>query len=266
MTQELFHYYGFSAPPFTKELPIAELQQLPSVEQALSSLQMLVSTKGIGVVTGKSGTGKSSLLRLLNEQLHPGLYKGFYICHTSVGVLEFYTHLCTAFGLEPSGKRAIMFRRLKDRIMHLSSNAKRHPVLMIDEASLLNNDILREIRLLTNFEMDSYNAMTIILCGQESLLQKFGLSILEPLANSITVSVSLSGLKKEETFAYVDQRLKATGVHTELFTKNALSLIHDASAGIIRTINTIANGALLNAWFSKSLQVEAEHVQSVIKR
>lgn len=259
-------YFGFSDPPFTKELPVAALQQLPSVEQALASLNMLVSTKGIGVLTGKSGTGKTSLLRLLNDQLNPGLYKGFYLCHTSVGVLEFYTHLCDAFGLESSGKRAIMFRRLKERILHLSRTGKRHPVLMIDEASLLNNDILREIRLLTNFDMDSYNAMTLILCGQESFLQKFGLSILEPLANSITISVTLSGLKKEETFSYIEQRLQATGANTGLFTKNALTLIHDASAGILRTINSIANGALLNAWYARSPQVETEHVQIVIKR
>jgi len=171
-----------------------------------------------------------------------------------------------AFGLEPSGKRAIMFRRLKERILHLSRTGKRHPVLMIDEASLLNNDILREIRLLTNFDMDSYNAMTLILCGQESFLQKFGLSILEPLANSITISVTLSGLKKEETFSYIEQRLQATGANTGLFTKNALSLIHDASAGILRTINSIANGALPNAWYARSPQVETEHVQIVIKR
>ena len=76
---------------------------------------------------------------------------------------------------------------------------------------MLSNEILKELRLLANFEVDSVNAMTILLCGQESLLQKFGLSILESLANSITISVSTDGLPKEETFSYVEQRITACG-------------------------------------------------------
>lgn len=265
-SREMLSYFGLSAMPFTKEIPTEELQLLPSVERNLAAAKLLVETRGIGLITGKAGTGKSCLLRLLADSLAPGLYKPFYVCHSSVGVVEFYTHLAAAFGLEPRFRRASMFRELKDHILSMNNNAHVHPVLLIDEASLLNNDILAEIRLLTNFHIDSINALTVILCGAESLNRKFGLSILEALANCITITISVDGLAKEETFAYLEGRLAACGTKTPLFTKNAMELIHQAAGGILRTIGTIASAALLKAFMAKSPQVEAEHVHSVIQR
>ena len=120
--------------------------------------------------------------------------------------------------------------------------------------------------MLMNFEIDSYNALTILLCGQDSLLQKFSLSVLEPLANSVTLSLTVSGLPKEETFTYIEQRLAACEGQTTLFTNNAVSLIHQASTGVLRSINTIAHSALVKAYYAHSPQVEAEHVQAVLQR
>jgi type II secretory pathway predicted ATPase ExeA len=139
-------------------------------------------------------------------------------------------------------------------------------VLIIDEAHLLNNEILAEIRLLTNFNIDSLNALTVLLCGAESLSLRFGLSVLEALANSITITISIDGLSQQESIAYIEGRLSACGARAPLFTKNALTLVHQASGGILRTIGTVANAALLKAFMAKSPQVEAEHVQAVIQR
>ena len=266
MKRELQNYYGLSALPFTKEIATDSLLRLPSLEQGLETLKLLIETRGIGVMTGKSGTGKSCLLRLLESELHTGLYKVLYLCHTSVGIQEFYTHLVHALGLETAHRRAAMFRAAKRRILHLAKESRIHPVLLIDEAHMLGNDILQELRMLMNFEIDSYNALTILLCGQDSLLQKFSLSVLEPLANSVTLSLTVSGLPKEETFTYIEQRLAACEGQTTLFTNNAVSLIHQASTGVLRSINTIAHSALVKAYYAHSPQVEAEHVQAVLQR
>ena len=83
---------------------------LPSVQRHLAAAQLLVDTRGIGAITGKAGTGKSCLLRLLADRLPPGLYRCFYLCHSSVGLVEFSTHLSTLFGLQPNYRRAAMFR------------------------------------------------------------------------------------------------------------------------------------------------------------
>ncbi len=196
----------------------------------------------------------------------PGLYKNFYLCHASVGVVEFYSHLSTLFGLEPRLRRATMFREIQQQILTLGSASRIHPVLLLDEAHLLANDILSEIRLLTNFHIDSLNALTVILCGNETLPRRLGLAILESLASSITVTIGVDSLPAEETSTYLESRIHACGQTAPLFTHNAMTLIHQASGGILRTIATIANAALLKAFLASSQQVEAEHVQSVLQR
>jgi type II secretory pathway predicted ATPase ExeA len=266
MNKEFLSYFNLSDLPFTKEIPSEKLLSLPAVDKALSSVRLLVQTRGIGMLTGESGAGKSCIIRLLVSELNPGLYKLVYFCHSSIGILEFYSHLCAGFGLETKRLRAAMFRELKDRILSLNRSSHIHPVLVLDDAHLLCTEILQEIRLLTNFEIDSYNALTVLLCGQQTLTKKFGLSQLEPLANSITINTQLTTLAKEESFSYIEQRIAQAGGASGLFTQNALSLTHQASGGIMRAINTIAQAAMMKAYLGKSPQVEAEHVQSVIER
>ncbi len=159
-----------------------------------------------------------------------------------------------------------MFRAIKEHVLSLRSSSRIHPVLIIDEAHLLNNDILAEIRLLTNFHTDSLNALTVLLCGNEHLPRRFGLSILESLASAITVSISVEALPKQETCTYIETRLSARGASAPLLTKNALELIHQASGGTMRAIGTITTASLRKAYLAKSKQVEAEHVQSVLQR
>lgn len=265
-SHDILSHFNLTHPPFTKEIPVDKLLKLPSLERAFDSAQLLIEMRGIGLLMGKSGTGKSCLLRKLSESLHSGLFKPIYICHTSIGLTEFYTHLCTGLGLVPLYRRSRMFRMIQERVLALNKSNKVHPVLLLDEGQYLSNSILQELRLLTNFEIDSYNALTVLICGREELNQRFGLSILEPLANSIALTIHLDGLAKEESFAYIENKIGQCGSSAHLFTKNAMELTHQASGGIMRDINIIAHAAMLNAYMSKSAQVEAEHVKAAIER
>jgi type II secretory pathway predicted ATPase ExeA len=264
--QEALSYFSLTAAPFTKEIPTEALILLPSVQRCLATAHLLAETRGIGVMTGKSGVGKSCIIRRWMADLPTGLFRPIYVCHTSVCIMEFYTHLCAAFGVEPGSRRSTMFRNLQDRIGVLTHSDHVHPILIIDEAHYLANEILAELRLLTNFEVDSVNALTVLLFGSENLRRRFGLSLLEPLANSVTITIPVGNLPQEETFSYIEGRLTAVGAARPLFTKNALALVHQASGGILRTINTIATASLHKAYAVKSDQVEAEHVQAVIQR
>jgi len=265
-SRDLLSYFSLSALPFSKEIATDRLLLLPSIERHLAAAELLVNTRGIGVVTGRTGTGKSCLVRLLVDRLQPGLYKSYYLCHTSIGIVEFYTHLCDLFGLTPGFRRASMFRAIQDHILSALHSAHIHPILILDESHLLNNDILAEIRLLTNFNIDSLNALTVLLCGNEHLPRRFGLSVLEPLASAITITISVDALPKEESFTYIESRLSACGATAPLFTKSALELIHQASAGNMRAIGTIATSSMWKAFLAKHEQVEAEHVQAVLQR
>ena len=156
--RELLSYFNLTGLPFTKEIPVDQLHLLPSVERNLAAAGLLLDTRGIGAITGKPGTGKSCLLRLLQHRLHAGLYRTFYLCHSSVGTVEFYTHLSVLFGLQPNYRRAAMFRDIKQHVLGLNNSAHIHPVLLIDEAHLLSTEILSEIRLLTLCRPTEYAA------------------------------------------------------------------------------------------------------------
>ena len=159
-----------------------------------------------------------------------------------------------------------MFKAIHDHILNMNQTNHVHPILIIDEADKLGNDILQEIRLIANFNYDSYDAITILLCGQENLLQKFGLSILESLANSVTVTVRINTLKKEETYSYIEQRISDVSVGNSLFTKAAMNLIHNASGGVMRVINNMGEHSMIKAYLSGSATVEKEHVQAILSR
>jgi len=264
--RDLFSHFNITKLAFSKEIPVEQLLELPSIQRALQSAQLLMDSRGIGLMIGKSGTGKSCILRKLCGSLHSGLYKPIYICHTSIGLTEFYTHICTGLGLEPSSRRSRMFRLIQERILSLNRSNRIHPVLLVDEAHRLNNEILQELRLLTNFDIDSYDALTVLLCAREEISLRFGLSSLEALANSIGITIHIDALSKQESFSYIEQRISQCGNSTPIFTKNAMELTHQSAGGIMRDINRIAHAAMVKAYMTKSVQVETEHVQTVIER
>lgn len=266
MNREIMSFFNLMSVPFTKEIKTEKLLLLPHIKSVFDSLMLLVETRGIGILTGESGTGKTCLLRLLESRLNKGLFAVHYLCHTSVGVAEFYSHIVHALGLSTGSRRAAMFRAIKERVLSLNKTSGIHPILIIDEADKLSTEVLQEIRLLTNYEYDSLNALSIILCGHESFTDKFGLTVLESLANSITFSMSLDPLPREDTFSYIEQRVQDAGGSNSLFTKNALTLIHQASGGKMRHVNLFASNSLIKAYYAKSPVVEKEHVEAVIKR
>ncbi len=263
--KEILSYFNLESHPFDKEIKTDALMQLPTIEDASDKLDLLIETKGIGLLTGPSGCGKSSLIRKTAANLNPGLYKAFYISHTSLGTAEFYQSFAAALGLSPQGRRSTVFRRIKEFILSSNDQKRIHPVIFIDEAHSLSSDTLKEIRMLTNFEYDSKNACTIILSGHSELRQKLSLNVFTSLTNSITYSIRISALPAEETFSYLEGRISSTGGSPSLFTKNSMKLIHDISGGILRITGNVAWQSLIKAFQLKSVQIEKEHVQMVLE-
>lgn len=260
---DMLSYFGMSTDPFSHDLDPSRLLRLPGIEESLSSLSFFCERRGIGVLVGKSGSGKSCLVRLLVSGLPVGLYKPVYLCHSTVSLSEFYGHLAAAFDLEPHGRRAALFRAIQDHVVTLHRSNKIHPVIIIDEAHCLSNEILSELRQLLNFQYDSETCMSIILCGQEELLARLRLSILESLANSVTTTVVMKPLMPEETAAYIEERLKHAGARPNLFSPPAVRAIHNASHGIMRSINALASAGLLKAWRSKTEIVESDLIMTM---
>jgi len=264
--KEILSFFNLEGHPFSKEIKTEDLMELPTMEKAGGELQLLLETRGIGLLTGPSGCGKSSLIRKAVAVLNPGLYQSFYLCHTSVATGEFYQTLSASLGLPAHGRRNSLFRQIKDYILGLNDQKRIHPVVFIDEAHALSTETLKDLRMLTNFDYDSKNACTLLLCGHSELRQRLKLNIFNSLANNITYSIRIDPLPAEETFSYIESRISKTGGQPGVFTRNAMKLIHDSSGGILRTIASIAWQALIKAAQLKSTQIEKEHVQMVIER
>jgi type II secretory pathway predicted ATPase ExeA len=261
---DMLSYFSMTSDPFSRDLDHSRLLRLPGIEESLGSLSFFCERRGIGVLVGKSGSGKSCLVRLLVSTLPAGLYKPVYLCHSTVSLSEFYSHLAAAFDLQPRGRRAALFRAVQDHVLALHRSNKIHPVLIIDEAHCLSNDILIELRQLLNFQYDSETCMSIILCGQEELLARLRLSFLESLANSVTTTVVMKPLTPDETASYLEERLKHVGARADLFSQPAVRALHNASHGTMRTINALAQAALVKAWRAKSELVESELITTLI--
>src|SRR5208337_1590481 len=114
---DMLSYFNMSCDPFSHDLDQANLLRLPGIEDSLSSLGIFCDRRGIGVLVGKSGSGKSCLIRLLVAGLPVGLYKPVYLCHSTVSLSEFYGHLAAAFNLPVRGRRASLFRAIRDHVL-----------------------------------------------------------------------------------------------------------------------------------------------------
>lgn len=257
---ELLSFFNMQTDPFSRDIDTEHLLRLPSIVDALTGLDFFCARRGIGILSGKSGCGKSCLLRILSGTLPTGLYRPVYLCHASVSLGEFYSHIAVSFNLQPGGRRATLFRAIKDHVTQLSRTEKIHPILIIDEAHALSNSILAELRQLANFYYDSETCLSILLSGQDELLHRLRLSFLEPLANSITTTVIVKPLSQEETASYLEERLKQAGARPDIFTPPAVRAIHNIAHGIMRSVNTIASAGLVKAWRVKSNQVESEFI------
>ena len=263
--KDILSFFNLEGHPFSKEIKTHDMISLPTIEKAQQELDLLLETRGIGLFTGPSGSGKSSLIRKITSELNQGLYRPFYICHTSLGTAEFFQGFANNMGLTPNGRRNDTFRSIRDYIINLNDQKRIHPVIIIDEAHQLSSDTLKEFRMLTNFDYDSKNACTLILCGQCELRQKLSLNIFTALANAITYSVRLEALPAEETYSYIEHGIMLNKGYPGMFTTNAKKLIHDFSGGILRITANAAWQSLIKAWEHQSSVVEKEHVQMVIR-
>ena len=131
---------------------------------------------------------------------------------------------------------------------------------------MLSNSILEEFRLLFNFKMDSENPFILILSGQSQIRNKLQLAVNAPLKQRIAVKYVMQGLKPEELPDYIGTRLKAAGLHENIFTQPAIEAIYSASKGVPRLVNSLVTASLMYACSIKQKQIDEEIVLSKSKR
>ena len=135
--------------------------------EAQARLAHLVELRGIGLITGEVGSGKTTVCRQLAASLHPGLHRLFYVPLSTGNVMDMYKAIAWQLGLPVERNRASAYRSIHTEVCRLSVECRIHPVLVVDEAQHLRNDVLEDLRLLTNYAMDSEPRLCLLLVGPE---------------------------------------------------------------------------------------------------
>lgn len=256
--------FGVKRMPFGKDLEPDELFVTESFTQSLDRLRYLVDRRGIGAVFGAPGTGKSTLLRALVGGLGKTAYSICYVSHSTCAVLDLFREIARGFAIEPRYRKADVIREVKERIVKLSRGQKTQPILIVDDAHLLPTHVLDDLRLLTSFDQDSRDELTMILAGHPQLESNLRLAINEALAQRIVLRVRVRSLHPGEVEGYLSFRLELAGRSAKLFLPDAAEAIGRAARGIPRLVDRLAEHSMLIALRGKRTEIDADVVTEAI--
>ena len=257
-------HFGLSRYPFSNELEPDELYPSVALRELEVRLGHLVEMRGIGVVTGESGSGKTSATRKVISALHTALYRVVYVTLSTGNVMDTYKTIAWELGLPTERSRAALFRQLRLEVTRLVTEARCRPLVVIDEAQHLRSDVLEDLRLLTNYQMDSENRLSMLFVGQPELRRRLALAAHEALAQRIVVRAHVPGLSRDELEPYLAHLLRRAGTELQLFEPAALEAIFQATSGLPRRINRLAHYALAAAAVAKAKTASAEHVTQAL--
>jgi len=242
-------FFGLNEKPFSITPDPRYLYLSRRHAEALAHLLYGITESGGFIqLTGEVGTGKTTVVRSLLEQL-PEHAEVALVLNPRLSPEEFLLTICDELHIRVPERASL--KSVVDALnRHLleAHAAGRRVVLIVDEAQNLSADVLEQIRLLTNLETAKQKLLQIILIGQPELREVLARSDLRQLAQRITGRYHLEPLEADELHAYVRHRLEVAGGRPDLFTPAAVKALHQSSGGIPRLANVIADRALLGAW------------------
>jgi general secretion pathway protein A len=239
-------FYGLKELPFALTPDPRFIYFTPSHTEVMANLHYgIESGKGLVVVTGEVGTGKTTILRWMMERLDRTVLVA-YIFNPRLSVPEFYQHVSTLLDVQKWETKSELLLELGRALESRHSRGLR-TVLIVDEAQGLSPHVLEEIRLLSNFESNTAKQLQIVLTGQPELREVLNNPDLRQLKQRIALRCVIKPLPNvEETDRYITSRLLVAGAErTDIFTPEAVDYIFRCSDGIPRNINNLCDNALL---------------------
>jgi len=236
--------------------------------EALANLEYgLSSAKAITVVVGEAGTGKTTLPRAALESERCRRVKAIVLDNPTLTREEFVEILAARFQLGPAAaaSKAVLLDALE---AELRARRAREEItaLIVDEAQSLSDELLEEVRLLANIETPTEKLLPLVLAGQPELAARLNESGLRQLKQRVALRCEVAPLDLGDTAAYIVSRIRTAGGNTtKLFTREAVTLIHEFSRGIPRVINVMCDNALINGFALKRQPVDRDIVAEVCR-
>ncbi len=256
-------FYGLQDIPFSLTPDPRFLYFTDSHREVMANLHYGIQHgKGLIVVTGEVGTGKTTMLRSMISRLDRSVLTS-NIFNPGLSVSEFYEHLAADFELGSYTSKSDLLMKLGRLLMMRHSRGLR-TVVVLDEAHGLSRELMEEVRLLLNFETYTEKQLQIILVGQPELRTTLNRPEMRQLKQRISLRCEIKPLKVEEVSAYIRTRLKVAGAtRLDLFTANAIALIYRASEGIPRLINNLCDNAMLTGFATNARVITAQIIAEV---
>jgi len=257
-------HFGFATRPFGKTPDPAFLYESPQHKEALARLEYAVEEKELALLTGDVGCGKTTLSRALIDRVGDSRPVVLLI-NPHMTPTQLLRSIASGLGLAPARVRHELLDQIHSKLFELYEQ-KREPAVVIDEAQLIpTKTTFDEIRLLTNFQLDDQNLLSVILIGQPELHARLHRSTYAALRQRIGLRYALQPLSLEETIQYIDHRIRVAGGGRNPFSRSAMEEIHLLSGGIPRLINTLATTALLDAFGEDAETIDVARIDSAAR-
>jgi type II secretory pathway predicted ATPase ExeA len=257
-------HYGFTRTPFGRDLAPGMLFKHTAHAEAAARLTWCVTEKTIGVLTGEVGVGKTVALRATLAALDPARYTVIYIGDPEIGLRGVLHQIVVSLGGNPRPHLSTLIPQAANTLAGEQAERGRTPIVVIDEAHLLDHNQLDGLRMLTNHDLDSRQPFALLLIGQPTLRRMIKLGVLAALDQRIAVRYPMVGMNTEETTGYLRHHLQLAGRSDPLFSDDAIALIHESSRGKPRTVNNLAVQALLATFAQGKAIVDEQAARSAI--
>ena len=255
-------FFGLTEKPFSITPDPRYLYMSPRHADALAHLLYGISESGGFIqLTGEVGTGKTTLVRSLFEQL-PDEADVALILNPELTTGEFLTAITEELGIKVPGERSVkaLIDGLNAYLLDAHSRGRR-TVLIVDEAQNLGSELLEQVRLLTNLETPKQKLLQIILIGQPELREVLSRADMRQVAQRVTGRYHLEPLNQADTTKYVKHRMRVAGASGSVFRPAAIREIYRRSKGVPRLINVVADRALLAAYAKESRRIDRRLVR-----
>lgn len=256
-------HFGLSDAPFSKEVADADLWLPTSKAAVVEELSEALRNRASVVLTGEPGVGKTCVLRALRHRLPAQGFRLTYCHNATLGRRDFYRQLSLALGLKPSATAAAVFYSVTTHVEQLGAE-RLHPVFLLDEAHLLQQDVLDHLHILLNYQWDSRSLLSLILVGLPELESRLARRHNRSLYSRLHTRLRVEPLTPEDTAEYLRVRMAKVGCDRELFASDALAMLHEAAGGALRDLDRLATAALREAARRRKKLVERDVLARVL--
>jgi general secretion pathway protein A len=260
-------YFGLRENPFNVNPDPRYLYLTKQIEEALTGLMYGIQTrKGFITLTGEVGTGKTTLVNRLLDWLRQRRTRTAFLFNSRMNTSHLFDFILAEFEIVcESRTKSQQLMKLNQWLLE-RYRAGETAVLIVDEAQNLSYPVLEEIRMLTNLETSTEKLLQIVLSGQPELEEKLKLPQLRQLKQRITLRCKTAPLTKEQTHAYIAERLRIAGTSGEqIFSPEAMDTVHMYSLGIPRVVNLLCEHALINTYVEQERVVTPKIVEDIAR-